>query len=127
VADPRFKSAQEGFKINPKNFDWFMAGIDYDKLRKIIADEPEQIDTRVKLENTFAAVRENQADEELQGLNNFEAGFDALNLGANQPLFEFGSEIRQRPDDEGVFERTILRDGQVAPLQEFQANFNMFE
>ena len=66
--DVRYKGATEGFKINPKNFDWFMAGIDYEKLRKIITDV-EDHDEHVKLENTFAMVR---ADEELQGLNHLQ-------------------------------------------------------
>ena len=34
----RFAGKTEGFKINPKHFEWFMAGIDTDKLRKIMVD-----------------------------------------------------------------------------------------
>jgi len=40
---------------------------------------------------------------------NLQEGFNAL--GVDQPVFEFGSEIRHRPDDDGVFEQTILREG----------------
>jgi hypothetical protein len=56
---------------------------------------------------------------------NLQEGFNAL--GVDQPVFEFGSEIRHRPDDDGVFEQTILREGQIAHLPDFQANFNLFE
>ena len=49
------------------------------------------------------------ADEELHGLNQFQDNFQALDLDAGN--FEFGSEIRQRADDAGVFEQTILREG----------------
>ena len=38
TVDNRFAARTEGFKINPKHFEWFMAGIDTDKLRKIMVE-----------------------------------------------------------------------------------------
>jgi hypothetical protein len=38
TVDNRFAAKTEGFKINPKHFEWFMAGIDTDKLRKIMVE-----------------------------------------------------------------------------------------
>lgn len=70
TADTRFAGKNEGFKINPKHFDWFMAGIDTEKLRKIMVegvDREEEV--KVKLENSFVQVRDNPADDELQGIN----------------------------------------------------------
>jgi hypothetical protein len=69
-------------------------------------------------------VRDNAADDELEGINQIQEGIDAINFG--QPFFEFGSEVRERADDDGVFERTILRD---APINDdgLNANMNVFE
>ena len=106
----RFQNKTEGFKINPKNFDWLLAGIDADRLKKILIEDDlkdEDIEGKIKLENTFAMVRDDH-DGELQGNNNPLSDFNNLNLGNDHVEL---SEMRQRPDNEGVFEQSILRDG----------------
>jgi hypothetical protein len=87
-----------------------MAGIDYDKLKKIITDEVKD-EPVIKLENTFAMVR---ADDELQGINNVNEGL----IGSHLQNFEFGSELRHRPDDAGVFEKTIVREDPFVALDQ---------
>lgn len=85
-SDGRFKQAAEaGFKINPQHFDWFIAGIDQDRLKKILLMDIErdglkddELEAKIKLENTFAIVREE--DGELQGINNPLSDFNGLNL-----------------------------------------------
>jgi hypothetical protein len=69
-------------------------------------------------------VRGNAADDELEGINQIQEGIDAINFG--QPFFEFGSEVRERADDDGVFERTILRDAPILNNDELNANVNVF-
>jgi len=61
----------------------------------------------------------------LDGINQIQDGIDAINFG--QPFFEFGSEVRERADDDGVFERTILRDAPILNDEGFNANINVFE
>lgn len=64
----------------------------------------DSLEAKIKLENTFAMVRED--DGELQGINNPLSDFNGLNLGNFEQ-----SELRHKADDEGIFEQTILRDG----------------
>lgn len=68
--ETRFAGKNEGFKINPKHFDWFMAGIDTDRLRKIMVEGIDrEEEAKVKLENSYVQVRDNPADDELHGIN----------------------------------------------------------
>ena len=49
-----------------------MAGIDHDRVRKILVEDDqrdEKVNEKIKLENTFLDIREDAADRELQGLN----------------------------------------------------------
>lgn len=77
-------------------------------------------EVKVKLENTFAIVRE--GDGELQGMNNPLSDFNGLNLGEFEQ-----SELRHKADDEGIFEQTILRDGGQQLDQSLIGNINLFD
>jgi hypothetical protein len=43
TVDNRFAATNEGFKINPKHFEWFIAGIDAEKLRKIMVEGDDRV------------------------------------------------------------------------------------
>ena len=94
--------------VNPRNFDWFLAGIDQDRLDGMLKaglkpNEMSENGLPMKLEETFAMVRD--AGPGQDGLNDASMAFDGLDhLGHDEsPVMGGASAFRELPgDDDGA-------------------------
>ena len=94
--------------VNPRNFDWFLAGIDQDRLDGMLKaglkpNEMSENGLPMKLEETFAMVRDAGAGQD--GLNDASMAFDGLDhLGHDEsPVMGGASAFRELPgDDDGA-------------------------
>ena len=95
----------EAAKIDPRNFDWFLAGIDQDRLDGMLKaglkpDELSENGIPMKLEETFAMVRDAGVGQD--GVNDASMMFDGLNALAHEesPMMGGASAFREIPGDE---------------------------
>jgi len=100
----RGAAGAEAAKIDPRNFDWFLAGIDQDRLDGMLKaglkpDEMGENGIPLKLEETFAMVRDAGAAQD--GINDASMVFDGLNaLGHEEsPVMGGASAFRELPGD----------------------------
>ena len=110
--NPRAQPNNPAVKLNPKNFDWFLQGIDQERLEGML--KPSAIpneQSAVKLEETFALVRDGD-DAQQHDLNDVSMAFGGLNQlendGSGLGVAIGGvSAFRELPGDEmdDAFER----------------------
>src|SRR6056300_1513198 len=109
-SEQTFSHPGASLKLNPKNFDWFLSGIDRERIENILKDEQSflaGIPPQVKLEETFAMVRGQDG-----GHNDISNAFQNLNLlDMQDPNMEAeNSELRRMAPGDESFEKALVRD-----------------